>query len=115
MGIVSTPYILILFVSFLSITGGLSHASPKVKEETLGWLRTAVCEEPKPTLSKLAPLLLQPASKCAEEATPSLREAALAFMVAFAIQAPGTFCHLCSEGQHFQAMVHEMQGALTWT
>ena len=72
--------------SFPLTTGGLGHASPKVKEETLGWLRTAVCEEAKAALSKLAPLLLQPASKCAEEAFPSTREAALAFMVAFAIQ-----------------------------
>lgn len=72
--------------------GGLGHANPKVKEETLGWLRVAVCEEPKQTLSKLAPLLLQPASKCAEEAAPSLREAALAFMVAFAIQVRARRC-----------------------
>ena len=60
-----------------------------MKEELLAWLRNSVCNEDKAALSKLAPLLLQPAAKCAEEAAPSTREAALAFMVAFAIQVSG--------------------------
>ncbi len=67
-------------------TAALSSASPKVKEDTLGWLREAVGREGKPALTKLAPVLLPPAAKCAEEAAPSLREAAMSFMVAFAIK-----------------------------
>jgi hypothetical protein len=69
-----------------SLAAALGHANPKVKEETLGWLKAEVGFEAKPALSKLAPQLLPPAAKCAEEAVPSLREAALAFMVAFAVK-----------------------------
>ncbi len=53
----------------------------------MAWLRAAaqqVQREPKPQLTKLAPVLMPPAVKCAEDALPSLREAAMAFMVAFA-------------------------------
>lgn len=64
----------------------LGHANPKVKEDTLTWLREEVVRELKPALSKLAPLLLPAAAKAAEEAAPSLREAAMGFMVAFAIK-----------------------------
>ncbi|KAL6753732.1 armadillo-type protein [Haematococcus lacustris] len=67
-----------------NLTVALGHSNPKVKEETLVWLTSEVGAEAKPALSKLAPLLLAPAAKCAEEATPSLREAALRFMVTFA-------------------------------
>ena len=69
------------------LSGALGHANPKVKEETLSWLQAEIAAEAKPALSKLAPLLLPPAAKCAEEATPSLREAAVGFMVAFALKA----------------------------
>ncbi|GFH15736.1 uncharacterized protein HaLaN_12024, partial [Haematococcus lacustris] len=67
-----------------NLTAALGHSNPKVKEETLVWLTSEIGAEAKPALNKLAPLLLAPAAKCAEEATPSLREAALRFMVTFA-------------------------------
>ena len=57
-----------------------------MKEEALAWLAGEVGSEEKPALSKLAPVLLPPAAKCAEEAQPSLREAAVGFLVAFAIK-----------------------------
>ncbi|KAJ9516595.1 hypothetical protein QJQ45_015220 [Haematococcus lacustris] len=72
-----------------NLTVALGHSNPKVKEETLVLLTSEVGAEAKPALSKLAPLLLAPAAKCAEEATPSLREAALRFMVTFATKPPG--------------------------
>jgi hypothetical protein len=37
-------------------------------------------------LQTLAPLLLPGAARCAEEAAPSLREAAMGFMVEFALR-----------------------------
>jgi cytoskeleton-associated protein 5 len=57
-----------------------------VKEELLTWLTAEIGSEAKGGLSKLAPLLLPPAVKCAEEAAPSLREAAVGFLVAFALK-----------------------------
>lgn len=71
---------------FTHPTAALGHANPKVKEDTLTWLKEEVVRELKPALSKLAPLLLPAAAKAAEEAAPSLREAAMGFMVAFAIK-----------------------------
>lgn len=47
-----------------SHAGGLAHASPKVKEETLAWLRGAVEGLAKPVLAKLVTVLLPPAAKC---------------------------------------------------
>lgn len=64
----------------------MGHTNPKVKEDTVNWLREAVKQEAKPNLSKLAPQLLPAAAKCAEEATPSLREAAMSFMAAYAVK-----------------------------
>lgn len=67
----------------------ISHANPKVKEDSLAWLAGEVSAEAKPALSKLAPILLPPAAKCAEEASPALREAAVSFLVAFAHKVRG--------------------------
>ena len=45
-----------------------------MKEEALAWLAGEVGSEEKPALSKLAPVLLLPAAKCAEKAQPSPRQ-----------------------------------------
>ncbi|KAG1659479.1 hypothetical protein FOA52_005506 [Chlamydomonas sp. UWO 241] len=69
-----------------NLTGALSHVSPKVKEDTLKWLAEELPLEPKASLPKLAGPLLPLAAKCAAEAAPGLREAAVAFLVAFSLQ-----------------------------
>ncbi|GAX77872.1 hypothetical protein CEUSTIGMA_g5314.t1 [Chlamydomonas eustigma] len=70
-----------------SLAGGLCHSNPKVKEDVLTWLTAEISSEAKGGISKLGPLLIPPAVKCAEEAAPSLREAAVGFLVAFALKA----------------------------
>lgn len=60
-----------------------------MREETLRWLTQALpAKETKATATKLASgagsALLQAAAKCADDAAPSLREAALGFLAAFA-------------------------------
>lgn len=87
----------------------LGHANPKIKEETLNWLKEAVQSEKKDSLGKLAQALLPAAAKCAEEATPSLREAALAFFVGFTIKVGisyerAAFIDVCAPIFRFQRM-----------
>ena len=62
----------------------VGHANPKVREDTLQWLAQAIRREAKQNLKALVPTLLSAASKCADEATPAMREAAMGFMAAFA-------------------------------
>eukprot|EP00798_Chlamydomonas_sp_ICE-L_P001437 gene1437-32811_t len=68
-------------------SGAMGHVTPKVREETLAWLAIEVgVEKEKEGLAKLAPALLPAAAKCAEDAAPSTREAAMSFLVAFAVK-----------------------------
>jgi hypothetical protein len=65
----------------------LSHQHPKVKELTLQWLCESVnARETKPTIIKLAPLLLPAVAKCAEDAVPGIREGGFTLMVTFAVK-----------------------------
>ena len=69
------------------LTGALGHTNPKVKEDLLNWLKEEVSSSPKAgkaILPKLAPAILPQAAKCAEDAVPSIREAAVGFLSGFA-------------------------------
>lgn len=69
------------------MTGALGHTNPKVKEDLLNWLKEEITSSPranKAILPKLAPAILPQAAKCAEDAVPAVREAAIGFLSGFA-------------------------------
>ncbi|KAG1675584.1 hypothetical protein FOA52_014172 [Chlamydomonas sp. UWO 241] len=72
-----------------AVVGALKDPIPKVKEESLTWLRLALSREAKSALPKLAPLLLPHAAAAAAEAAPSLRNAAVGLLVEFALWSTG--------------------------
>ena len=75
------------------MTGALGHTNPKVKEDLLNWLKeevTSSTRASKAILPKLAPSILPQAAKCAEDAVPSIREAAVGFLSGFAARVRST-------------------------
>ena len=70
-----------------TLSGALGHTNPKVREDLLTWLKEEVRSSSKASkaiLPKLAPAILPNAAKCAEDAVPSVREAAVGFLSGFA-------------------------------
>jgi cytoskeleton-associated protein 5 len=68
------------------VAAALGHQNPKVKESALLWLADCVPRETKAGVAKLQPGVLPAAAKCTDEGSPSIREAAFAFLAAAALK-----------------------------
>jgi hypothetical protein len=69
-----------------ALAARLPRPHTQVKEGTLAWLTGCVVRETKAGVVKLVPAVIPAAAKCAEDGSPAIREAALAFLVQAALR-----------------------------
>lgn len=64
----------------------LSHANPKVRQQTLEWLKTCVASESKDSLKQVQSQITPGAAKLTDDSLPAIREAALAVLLEFCLK-----------------------------
>lgn len=66
--------------------GALGHANPKVRQQTLEWLKICTASEPKDNLKQVQAQLTPVTAKLADDSSPAIREAALAVLLEFCLK-----------------------------